>query len=216
MFVETTPMLADATSFAITAASDAAGPALLVGAGAFFVNNGEGEDREEATEEDSGEVDFYRDTWVRYFGYTNELGEAFGPLVPGYFVPASYAVAIIYVLLDTVDKTQKALNSGAYKRSVSVCAAIESANAFVWQILASVAFPGYTIHQVVKIVEAIITTTGLDQDPSLSLVATWAPTITGLAAIPFIIKPLDELAEVVMDATLRKWAAGFLDECSVE
>ena len=46
------------------------------------------------------EVDFYRDTPVRYLGYANELGESFRPMVPKMVVP-SYIVSFGYVVADT-------------------------------------------------------------------------------------------------------------------
>tara|TARA_B110000977_G_scaffold195343_1_gene273610 strand:+ start:2848 stop:3147 length:300 start_codon:yes stop_codon:yes gene_type:complete len=43
-----------------------------------------------------GEVDIYRDTPLRYMGYSNEVGEAFVAFLPGWGVPASYGVAGTY------------------------------------------------------------------------------------------------------------------------
>lgn len=40
-------------------------------------------------------------------GYANECGEALRSLLPPFGVPASYAVAIGYVLCDTIDKAKK-------------------------------------------------------------------------------------------------------------
>ena len=40
-----------------------------------------------------GEVDLYRDTPLRYMGYSNEVGEAFVAFLPSWGVPASYGVA---------------------------------------------------------------------------------------------------------------------------
>lgn len=70
---------------------------------------------------ENAELDIYRDTLVRYLGefsklfewnfllkiceklgYSNEVGEAFRSLVKKQVVHASYAVAIGYVLCDTV------------------------------------------------------------------------------------------------------------------
>ena len=42
------------------------------------------------------------------------------------------------------------------------------------------------------------------------------PTVIGLATIPFIVKPLDELAEGLMDSTLRKLWEPYLNSCTVE
>ena len=41
------------------------------------------------------------------------------------------------------------------------------------------------------------------------------PTALGLLTIPFIVKPLDELAEVGMDVTLRKIWGPYLESCEV-
>uniref|UniRef100_A0A2K5S260 Mitochondrial fission process protein 1 n=1 Tax=Cebus imitator TaxID=2715852 RepID=A0A2K5S260_CEBIM len=54
------------------------------------------------------ERDLYRDTWVRYLGYANEVGEAFRSLVPSAVVWLSYGVASSYVLADAIDKGKKA------------------------------------------------------------------------------------------------------------
>uniref|UniRef100_A0AC11BVZ3 Mitochondrial fission process 1 n=1 Tax=Ovis aries TaxID=9940 RepID=A0AC11BVZ3_SHEEP len=54
------------------------------------------------------ERDLFRDTWVRYLGYANEVGEAFRSLVPAAVVWLSYAVSSSYVLADAIDKGKKA------------------------------------------------------------------------------------------------------------
>lgn len=56
---------------------------------------------------EEAEVDIWRDTPVRYLGYANEVGEACRAFLPGWGVPASYALAISYVLADTADKAAK-------------------------------------------------------------------------------------------------------------
>lgn len=66
------------------------------------------------TKSDAEEFDPLRDGPARYLGYANELGEAFRAWVPAWGVPASYAVAIAYVVTDTFDKANKA-NSQARK-----------------------------------------------------------------------------------------------------
>lgn len=55
-----------------------------------------------------GEVDLYRDTLLRYAGYANECGEALSAFLPAGGVPFSYAIALTYVMADTVDKASKA------------------------------------------------------------------------------------------------------------
>jgi mitochondrial fission process protein 1 len=198
-----------------TVASAAAIPAVFVGTGSFLLNGEDEEELEfEANTESGEEVDIYRDTPLRYCGYANEVGEAFAPLVPAWCVPASYAVAITYVLADTLDKTFKALNGDKYTPSANLkCALIEGLDALIWQLAASVALPGYTIHQVVAIAVTVLNAAGLtaDQNPIYGVI----PTALGLATIPLIVKPLDELAEVSMDLTLRKVWGPYLESCEL-
>ena len=177
--------------------------------GALLGNNGEVLSNDPVEE---GEVDIYRDTALRYAGYANEVGEAFAPLTPGWCVPFSYAVAITYVIADTIDKTKKVLDGTKYAGdNINTCAAIEGVDALIWQLAASVALPGYTIHQLVAIVVALLDASGVDQSGVISAL----PTACGLAMIPFIVKPLDELAEVAMDVTFRKVSAPYLESCEV-
>jgi fission process protein 1 len=200
-----------------TCAGYAAIPTGFVGAGTFLLRRepeypDTGDPFTNDPPAEDGEVDIYRDTALRYAGYANEVGEAFAPLTPGWCVPASYAVAITYVVADTVDKTRKVLDGDKYgDESLNKCALIEGADALIWQLAASVALPGYTIHQLVAIVVALLDASGVDQSGLISAL----PTACGLALIPFIITPLDELAEVGMDVTFRKLSAPFLESCEV-
>ena len=104
-------------------------------------------------------VDLYRDTPLRYMGYSNEVGEAFRPIVPRLVVP-SYALAIAYVLADTADKARRARDlSVAASGSADTRRVLEQAgDCLVWQLLASVFVPGAVIHQVVHVFGRFIKT----------------------------------------------------------
>jgi fission process protein 1 len=195
-----------------TVASAALAPGVFVGTGAYLIGKGGEEEAEAEAEAGDGEVDLYRDTLLRYAGYANEVGEAFAPLVPPIVVPASYAVAITYVVADTVDKTRKAYGGNKYEADMlTKCALIEGLDALIWQLAASVALPGYTIHQVVLIAVTLFGAAGLTEG-----VYDVVPTAIGLATIPLVVKPLDELAEVGMDVTLRKLWGPYLESCEVK
>lgn len=125
----------------------------------------------QAVPAEAEEFDPLRDGPLRYLGYANELGEAFRAWLPIWGVPASYAVAIAYVVTDTFDKASKAnkqakqdlADPGIPKEVdtdwlVKVITAERFIDTIVWQLLASVAVPGFTIHTVVDIVHH-----GLDQ-----------------------------------------------------
>ena len=87
------------------------------------------------------DVDIFRDTPVRLLGYSNEVGEAFRALVHVNWVRASYGLASAYVLADTNDKAGKAVGGGKEK-------AVAAFDTLVWQALASVMIPGFTINRV--------------------------------------------------------------------
>lgn len=55
------------------------------------------------------------------------------------------------MIADTIDKGYKAYTGGKYGKSLSACAAIETFDAGIWQLTASVALPGFTIHQIVAL-----------------------------------------------------------------
>lgn len=187
--------------------------------------------------EEKTEYDPLRDGPLRYFGYANELGEAFAAwLFPG-GVSLSYAVAIGYVLFDTVDKYNKTLQEAREKltarekdlppnvsvdipRLVNVIGAERGIDTLLWQLIASVAAPGYTIHTVVAAVTAFLheiekypgpmgalqNGAALAHLPVEYLVETVnksLPTAVGLLAIPFIVHPIDATVHAVLNATLR-------------
>ena len=68
----------------------------------------------------------------------------------------------------------------------------EAADTLVWQTLASVAIPGFTINRIVWASQRITT------PPSV-----WAPTVCGLAAIPLIVDPIDHGVDVFMERVYR-------------
>ena len=90
-------------------------------------------------------------------------------------MPLSYAVAIGYVVVDTIDKGLKAysnagteLEGGAVARpdvdvkKLQLLLSLERAtDTIVWQLLASVFVPGFTIHTVVQAAHAALPAAGL-------------------------------------------------------
>lgn len=80
-----------------------------------------------------------------FIGYSNELGESFRPLVKRSFVNFTYVVAIGYVFADAADKTMKTYNKpidGGTKKAIITCGDV-----IIWQMLASVIIPGFTINR---------------------------------------------------------------------
>lgn len=140
-------------------------------------------------------------------GYANEVGESFRPLVPVPVVWASYGVATAYVTADAIDKGRKAaaVSATPLTPSLSIPAllltpvspqahpqdptrvGVAVVDTFVWQSLASVAIPGFTINRLCAASLALLG--ALTRWPLP--VRRWTTTALGLAAIPLIITPID-------------------------
>jgi mitochondrial fission process protein 1 len=142
--------------------------------------------------------DIFRDTPVRFLGYANEVGEAFRPIFPKFVTP-SYGVAFAYVAADAFDKTLKASRRG--ETSVEVIRT--GVDALLWQTLASVFIPGFTINMVTSGALKVFKSEKAKRLPMQ--VRTWSPTLIGLATVPLIIHPIDEGVDMLFDATIRKW-----------
>ncbi|KAF4112700.1 mitochondrial fission process protein 1 [Onychostoma macrolepis] len=155
---------------------------------------------EHTPETHSKEVDIYRDTWVRYLGYANEVGEAFRALVPVSAVWASYAVATAYVSADALDKGRKAAAAHAEDHGKAARVAVAVVDTFVWQALASVAIPGFTINRVCAASLFLLAKTTRWPLP----LRKWTTTAIGLSTIPFIITPIDRSVDFLLDSSLRK------------
>lgn len=128
-----------------------------------------------------------REGAVRFLGYANEVGESFRPLVPRWCVNATYVVASGYVLADTGWRAYTLPTSAAHSR------AIEATDTLLWQALASVMIPGFTINRIVWAAEKAIARPGSK-----------LPTLFGLVSIPLIVKPIDHGVDALLDRTVRK------------
>jgi len=138
-------------------------------------------------------VDIYRDTPVRFLGYANEVGEAFRALVHPRVVTLSYVTAFAYVLADANDKTRNINQMNLKIR--------KGFDVLIWQTLASVAIPGFTINRIC-LISAILLRNVRTLSPAARK---WTTTGIGLSCIPIIIKPIDHFVDWVMDKTYRKY-----------
>lgn len=145
------------------------------------------------------EVDLYRDTYVRYLGYANEVGEAFRSLVPKSIVWFSYALSSGYVLADTVHKGAKVYQANATsQRTKNVL--LSTSDTLIWQTFASIIVPGFTINRICTAVQF-----AQRKSTRTAFKKPWISTLVGLVSIPFIIHPIDHAVEGAMDVTYRKW-----------
>nr|XP_022920468.1 mitochondrial fission process protein 1 isoform X3 [Onthophagus taurus] len=147
------------------------------------------------------EKDLYRETPIRYLGYANEIGEAFRTTIGSRWVAATYGVATMYVLADTIDKTRKSymVNDGHPDQMKKTLFA--SIDCFIWQMLASVAIPGYTINRVCFGCGSLLKKMSKFGPKQQKMIVT----AIGLGTIPFIIKPIDHFTDRLLDLTLRRF-----------
>ena len=140
--------------------------------------------------------DPYRETSIRYMGYANEVGEALENYLPDWGLPASYCVAATYVMFDTLDKGQKAFDAAPKEERFeeSLKASTET---FIWQILASLFWPGGVIRLTVNIIDLMIP--GDNEYISTAL---------GIILIPVIVRPIDEFVDEIMEDSVSKVLRG--------
>ena len=144
------------------------------------------------------EVDIFRDTPVRLLGYANELGEAFRSVVHARWVWLSYGVATADVFAGTGSKTlairkqvfpsEQERNLRSFKEGIDVLS---------WQALASVIIPGITINRICATANYFFSRSEIKRH------AKWLTVAVGLTSIPFIIKPIDEFVDFLLDTTVR-------------
>lgn len=72
----------------------------------------------------------------------------------------------------------------------------------VWQMLASVVIPGFTINRVCALSSYLLKKSTPLPDKTRKVIVT----AIGLATIPFIIKPIDHATDELLDHTIRKLA----------
>ena len=102
---------------------------------------------------------------------------------------------------------QRPLSSEAERRTHVVHVTVDT---LLWQTLASVIVPGFTINRV-----CAATLWALGRTTRLPLAARKRlTTAAGLAVIPLIVRPIDALVDVTLDLTFRKVAHIAADERS--
>lgn len=76
-----------------------------------------------------------------------------------------------------------------------------AADTLIWQTLASVAIPGFTINRLCAASMYL-----LKKHSKLpSTTRKWTTVAVGLGSIPFIVKPIDHLVDLLMNNSFRKW-----------
>ncbi|KAH8106275.1 mitochondrial 18 KDa protein-domain-containing protein [Cristinia sonorae] len=143
----------------------------------------------------------------RYIAYTSDIGEAFRPIVPPAVVTAAYGVSWLYLSGDVAYESYKAKRQGptaeqALYFSETTRIGMVAAQRAIFQSVASMALPAFTIHTAVKQAKkAFVNTTN-------PRVKAWGPTLTGLAIVPVLPylfdKPVEHVTEFAFEWVEKK------------
>ena len=108
----------------------------------------------------------------------------------------SYGVASTYCLADSIDKGRQCYQESTHLSSyLQKRKAVETmVEAAIWQGLASVIIPGFTINRICAASRFTLSRYARGVPPNAQM---WMTTIVGLSAIPFIIKPIDRWVKSV-------------------
>ncbi|KAI0773996.1 mitochondrial 18 KDa protein-domain-containing protein [Fomes fomentarius] len=149
----------------------------------------------------------------RYIAYTSDVGEAFRPVVHPAIVTAAYGVSWLYLAGDVGYETYKAHRQGptaleAAHFSEPTRLGMIAVKRSVFQSIASMALPAFTIHTAVRQAKKAFANV---QSPR---VRTWGPTVTGLAIVPVLPylfdKPVEHATDIAFE-WIEKQIAGSKD-----
>eukprot|EP00183_Erythrolobus_madagascarensis_P002628 CAMPEP_0185849214 /NCGR_PEP_ID=MMETSP1354-20130828/3786_1 /TAXON_ID=708628 /ORGANISM="Erythrolobus madagascarensis, Strain CCMP3276" /LENGTH=246 /DNA_ID=CAMNT_0028549697 /DNA_START=32 /DNA_END=772 /DNA_ORIENTATION=+ len=162
----------------------------------------------------SANVDWFRDTPLRYLGYANECGESFRFFIGAHGVWLTYGIASLYVASDSVYQAVRAGRAGTAEDQIEQ--RIKSAKLFLvavdsllWQSFASVIIPGYIINRIVFASNYAMD--HLSHGHLGPAVEHWFPTVAGLVMIPAIVRPIDDFVHRVMDVVVRPVSSAMVD-----
>ncbi|KAI0637896.1 mitochondrial 18 KDa protein-domain-containing protein [Trametes polyzona] len=138
----------------------------------------------------------------RYIAYTSDVGEAFRPVVHPAVVTAAYGISWLYLAGDVGYETYKAHRRGpspleAATFSEPTRLSMVAVKRAVFQSVASMALPAFTIHTAVKQAKKAFVNV---QNPRIK---TWGPTATGLAIVPVLPYLFDKPVEHVTDVAFE-------------
>ncbi|KAJ2984478.1 hypothetical protein NUW54_g10496 [Trametes sanguinea] len=134
----------------------------------------------------------------RYVAYTSDVGEAFRPVVHPAVVTAAYGISWLYLAGDVGYETYKAHRRGPTPMEAATFSeptrlSMVAVKRAVFQSVASMALPAFTIHTAVKQAKKAFVNV---QNPR---VKSWGPTVTGLAIIPVLPYLFDKPVEHATD-----------------
>lgn len=127
---------------------------------------------------------------VRYLAFTSDLGEAARPVVSLRWVRASYGVSWGYCIVDVVSEGRTAMKQQVPNADIAKLVAERA----VFQSLASMALPAFTIHTTVKLAKPLFARISRPG----SRVTTFGPSLAGLCVVPFLPLMFDHPVETAV------------------
>ncbi|KAL0255521.1 hypothetical protein I308_100325 [Cryptococcus tetragattii IND107] len=139
----------------------------------------------------------------RYTAYTSDVGEAFRPVVPPWVVTAAYGVSWAYLIGDVSFTTYKSSQLGpspieSANMSERTRLAMVAVKRSVFQAVASMALPAFTIHTAVKYAGRAF---AKSQNATLRR---WGPTAVGIGIVPALPYLFDHPVEQATEALFEK------------
>lgn len=107
------------------------------------------ESKEIKTKKEAKEYDIYKDSYLRYLGYSNEIGEAFRKVTSRGFVAFTYLLEFGYFAGDTFHKGHKAYHDCKDHENQIYHVIKHSGYTILWQFFATCLIPPLAIHLVV-------------------------------------------------------------------
>ena len=152
---------------------------------------------EKCTQVIEKEYDIFKDSKLRYVGYSNEIGEALRKIVPLKYVAFSYFIEIIYFFSDAFHKGHKAYNDPVSSDNLFRSVLKNSGKSLCWQFFATVVIPPLIINRGVHY--SYLFTKRFSSNPKVIKVV---PTLIGLSMIPVMPFTIDPMVDKLMEKYL--------------
>lgn len=142
------------------------------------------------------EYDIYKDSYLRYLGYSNEIGEAFRKVTSKSFVIFTYLLEFGYFIGDTVHKGHKAYNDQNLPEDQNkhLHAIKQSSYTILWQFFATCLIPPLCINLAVGRMHNFLSRKNFG-----NRLIRYGPLSVGLAMIPLFNIFFDPVVSQVLD-----------------
>jgi fission process protein 1 len=145
------------------------------------------------------EYDIYKDSYLRFLGYSNEIGEAFRKITSKNFVAFTYILEFAYFAGDTLHKGHKAYHDPKSADNKYYYVIKHSGYTVLWQFFATCLIPALAINIVVGRVHNILTYKKFSQKT-----IRYTPLSIGLLMIPLFNIYIDPIVGDSLDYLFDK------------